>query len=318
MFGFALASGVTLSIGRLDLFVETPITSRAISPLAVAAAPQAPEPRQLGSSEVNAESLEKKLRDIAGDHIGDFGVIARDPKSNKSVSISENTQFEAASLAKLPVLIKLYKDVAEKKLDLDDKITIQSSDVQSYGSGILQNSPPGTEITLRRCAFLLINESDNTAWVMLERALGKPEIQDQLERLDIRDTDYENLTTTPKDVLTMLQTIADPSFTSDKLSQEMLAAMTDTYLEKRIPAGLPKDVRIAHKVGSYYDEAIGGSFGDAGIVFAPDDEEIEYFVVILSDEAVEEDTTEAMREMSREIYATFSKGSQATEPKTPG
>ncbi len=307
MMGIALASGVTLSIGRLDLLVETPAVPRAIPPLAGVEAPKAPAPLQLGLSKVNVESLEKKLREVAEDHTGEFGVVVGDPTSNKSVSISENDEFEAASLAKLPVLIKLYKAASENKLDLDDKITIQSSDVQSYGSGILQSSPPGTEITLRKCAFLMINESDNTAWVMLERTLGKREIQDQLENLDIRDTDYENLTTTPKDVMKMLQTIADPSFTSEKLSREMLATMTDTYLEKRIPAGLPEDVRIAHKVGSYYDETIGGSFGDAGIVFAPDDEEIEYFVVILSDEAVEEDATEAMRDMSRMIYEIFSK-----------
>ncbi len=248
------------------------------------------------------------MRGIAGTHGGKYGVVVFDPSSGASASVAANESFGAASIGKLPALITLYKAAARGELDLDEEISILPSDVQGYGSGILHTYPVGTRISLRECAYLLVNESDNTAWVMLERYLGKPEIQSQLVRLEARDTDYAGRTTTPNDVLLMLQSIADPSFTSDKLSGEMLGAMTDTYLEDRIPAGLPPDVRVAHKTGSYSSYgAFGGSFGDAGIVFyEAGDEQRRYFIVILSDGAQEADARAAMQEMSRAAHESLS------------
>lgn len=305
--GVALAAGAAVSVVRFEASVEPREVVRAVAPPIVAPAPQAPRRAEPVEATFDAEALEKKLRGIAGDHGGDYGAVVFDPSSGKSPAISENESFGAASIGKLPVLLTLYKEAAQGDVDLDDEISILPSDVQSYGSGVLQNSPVGTRITLRECAFLMINESDNTAWVMLERELGKGEIQNQLDRRGIRDTDYGNRTTTPSDVLRMLKTIADPSFTSEKFSREMLVAMTDTYLEDRIPAGLPPDVRVAHKTGSYYDYASGGSFGDAGIVFSKDGEQARYFIVVLSGGVGDEaDARAAMREMSRAAYEAFS------------
>lgn len=277
----------------------------------VASVPKPPGPaRRVLSAQRPVRSsgaavLEERLRGIAGSHGGKYGVVVLDPSSGKSASIAANETFGAASIGKLPALITLYKAAARGDIDLDEEISILPSDVQGYGSGVLHTYPVGTRISLRECAYLLVNESDNTAWVMLERYLGKPEIQSQLARLGARGTDYAGRTTTPNDVLLMLQSIADPSFTSGKLSGEMITAMTDTYLEDRIPAGLPPDLRVAHKTGSYGNYgASGGSFGDAGIVFLGGQRR--YFVVILSDDAQEADARAAMQEMSRAAYESLS------------
>ena len=66
----------------------------------------------------------------------------------------------------------------------------------------------------------------------------------------------------PNDVLVVLKAIADPSYTSPRLSAEMLALMTNTSFEDRLPEPLPEETRVAHKIGSY-----GDTFSDAGIVF---------------------------------------------------
>jgi beta-lactamase class A len=54
---------------------------------------------------------------------------------------------------------------------------MQASDVQAYGTGVLYKHPNkypvGYTMTLRECARLLIKESDNTAWKMLDRYLGR-------------------------------------------------------------------------------------------------------------------------------------------------
>jgi beta-lactamase class A len=148
-------------------------------------------------------------------------------------------------------------------VDLDDKISMQASDVQAYGTGELYTHPVGHTITLRECARLLIKESDNTAWKMLDRYLRRDYIRAELYRVGARSTEYwlPN-TTTPDDVLLVLEKISDPSYTNPDLSAEMLGIMTNTSFEDRLPQPLPEGTRVSHKIGYY-----GTTFADAGIVF---------------------------------------------------
>ena len=304
---FTLLSGVLLAGGvGLLLLTEHPTEDRRVRSLETPMFEEAPplpktppeRVKQRPKTAFNAAALEDKLRDIAEKHAGRYGVVVLDPTSGKKASVDAGEKFGAASIGKLPTLLSLYEAAGSKKIDLDEKISILPSDVQSYGSGVLQNYPLGTRVTLRKTAFLLVNESDNTAWMMLERRLGKSRIQEDIDRLGARNTDYEERSTIPNDVLLMLQKITDHSFTSEKLSDEMLKAMTDTYLEDRIPAGLPSDVRIAHKTGTY-----AGSYGDAAIVFPErKNSDKHYFVVILVNDSQEADARDAMREMARASY----------------
>jgi beta-lactamase class A len=166
----------------------------------------------------------------------------------------------AASLSKLYALLTLYRAAAKGELSLDDEITMRPSDVWAEGTGVLHRYPVGHTMTLRECADFLIKESDNTAEVMLNRYLEEERIEAELRRIGARSTDYwMPNTTTPNDILLVLRAISDPSYTSPKLSAEMLDIMTNTSFEDRLPEPLPEGTRVAHKIGSYES-----TFSDAG------------------------------------------------------
>ena len=260
--------------------------------------PEAPRP-QSPPPAVDLAALRGDLRGAAGRHAGRYGVVVFDPESRGGVSLGGDEAFTAASVGKLPTLLALYRAAARGELDLDDKISLLHEDYQSYGTGVLHNLAPGTEMTLRECAYYLVNKSDNTAWAMLDRRLGVEGIQEEMEEIGATGTNYHEGTTTPEDVFLMLRKINDPSFTDGKLSKEMISAMTDTAFEDRLPASLPQDVRVAHKIGSYED-----SYGDAGIVFYKDRDGAErrYFIVVLSGGTGEGSARSAMQEMSRAAY----------------
>ena len=254
-------------------------------------------------------ALDRKLQEIASRHEGYFGVAVLDPASGKTVTLNADETFGAASIGKLPALITLYHAAAVGELDLEDRVSIQRPDYQ-LGSGILQNRPVGYTVTLRRCAYLMVNESDNTAWEMLHRYLGWDTIEAETYDIGARSTGYwDPNTTTPNDVLLMLRKVSDPSFTTQEMSSEMLTAMTDTYLEDRIPAPLPSGVRVAHKTGSY-----GDSFGDAGVIFyrEPDGTGKRYFIVVLAEGASEAEARDTMRDMSLATYEAFTKPTART------
>ena len=254
-----------------------------------------PAVEPLSTPPIDASGLERELQDIAQAHDGTYGVVVFDPVSETTFSMGSEREFYAASLAKLPTLFSLYRAADGGELSLDDPIYILPTDIQSYGSGVLDKYPPGHEMTLRECARYLIQKSDNTAWMMLDRRLGVDRIQADLRSVGATHTDYVNLRTTPEDVLAMLKAISDPSKTSAPLSEEMLGVMTDTAYEERLPQPLPDDVRVAHKVGSYAD-----TFSDAGIVFGEGGEP--YYIVVISEGTTEDEARDAIREMSLATY----------------
>ena len=270
--------------------------------------PEAPPPEPV----VDLVALRGDLEGAVERHAGRYGVVVFDPNSGGGVSLGGKEDFTAASVGKLPTLLALYRAAAWGELDLDEKISILPGDYRSYGTGVLHNHAPGTEMTLRECAYYLVNKSDNTAWAMLDRRLGVEGIQAEMEEIGARGTDYGKGVTTPGDVFLMLRKISDPAFTDGKLSAEMISAMTDTAFEDRIPASLPPGVRVAHKIGSYED-----SYGDAGIVFYKDRDGTEhrYFVVVLSGETAEGSARAAMQEVSRVAYEALAAPRQ--DARTP-
>ena len=267
------------------------------------AQPEARPGPRAGISASEKGPLREKLGRIAGAYPGRYGVVVFDPSTGQTISMDPDGRFLAASINKLPVLMTLYRAAAAGTVDLDDEISMRASDIQAYGTGSLQTRPVGYTMTLRECATLLIKESDNTAWKMLDRHLGRDYIRSELQRVGATTTEYwiPN-TTTPNEVLLMLENISDPAYTSPELSAEMLGLMTNTDFEDRLPQLLPEDARVAHKIGSY-----GATFGDAGLIFPKGSRNPEdaYFIVVMADETGEGTARAAMQEMSLATYRTF-------------
>jgi beta-lactamase class A len=262
--------------------------------------PVPPEP----SPQLTARLLRTRIEQVAAHYPGTYGVVVHDPSSGKTVALNADKRFFAASLTKLPVLLTLYRGAAHHEVNLGDEISILPSDIQAYGTGVLYKHPSkypvGYTMTLRECAEFMIKESDNTAWVMLNRYLGRANVEAELDRIGATSTAYwtPNITT-PNDILLVLRKIADPSYTTPKLSAEMLELMTNTSFEDRLPQPLPEGTRVAHKIGSYES-----TFSDAGIVF-PDwrgGTNQEYFIVIFSEGAPEAEARETMQDISLRAY----------------
>lgn len=252
------------------------------------------------SGQPEIRKLETKLQDITSGYPGEYGVLLWQPDTKIRVAVDSGESFGAASLAKLPVLLALYRDAAEGRLALDEEITMRSEDIRSYGTGVLHKYPAGTVMTLRECAEYLIQESDNTAWSMLERRLGKDRIRRELESAGAGSSRYieADHTTSPEDTLKLLRRISDPGYTSPELSREMLSTMTGTAFEGRLPQGLPEDARIHHKIGS-----LGDSFGDAAMVVPAEESGGAYYIVVLvRDAGGEAKARSAMREISLAAY----------------
>src|SRR5262249_5536658 len=105
-----------------------------------------------------------------------------------------------------------------------------------------------------------------------------------------------NNTTTARDLMILLGQIAAGRAVSRAASDEMVGVMLDQRFNESIPAGLPKEARVAHKTGS-----ITGINHDAAIVFLPQRQP--YVLVVLTRGLADEIRAHKLIEdISRVVY----------------
>jgi beta-lactamase class A len=156
------------------------------------------------------------------------------------------------------------------------------------GAGWLQWEKAGTKQTVGDLLLLMMNQSDNVATNALVRLVGGADHVNEVARsLGAENTLlYQKLSseraavpsldnrTTPRDMATMLQKIAEGKAASDKSCRYMIDLMNLNELDWWLDAGLPADVYAANKAGWLYEV-----YDDVGIVKAG---ERPYVVAILS------------------------------------
>lgn len=107
----------------------------------------------------------------------------------------EASPMPSGSVFKLVVLSVLVDAVATGDLAWDDELTV-TAELKSLPSGRLQDAQPGTRVTVRRAARLMIRISDNTATDMLIDALGTRRLEEALPRFGVDRTRLRPFLTT--------------------------------------------------------------------------------------------------------------------------
>lgn len=247
-----------------------------------------PSPTPTPAFEKEKEAVEGILVPLRGR----YGIYFQDLNSKQGFNINGAEKFTAASLMKLPVMLALYRQAEAKEINLDLVYHLQAGDKRG-GAGSLGGRPVGFEISYRKMAELMGQQSDNTAYNILSRILGKTRIQTTIDLLGMKNTSYEEGMTTPEDMAIFFDILYKSDLISEKSREEILSFLTNTIWEDRIPVGVPKEIRVSHKIGTEV-----GVINDAGIIFAPKP----YILVIMSEEANEIEAKKALPEISKRIY----------------
>ena len=99
-------------------------------------------------------------------------------------SYHDQKKLAVGSTFKLQVLKELYKEIGNNNHNWSDTIKLDQQN-KSLPSGILQDWPAGTPLTLRTLSNLMISQSDNTATDQLIDYLGRANIESGLSESNI-------------------------------------------------------------------------------------------------------------------------------------
>jgi len=194
-------------------------------------------------------------------------------------------QFPAASLMKLPILAAAFYAISEKRISLEELVTIRKNDITG-GSGKLKSLSLPKKFTFAQLLELMISSSDNTATNKVIEILDFKYINSIFKRLGLNDTvlarkmmDFsqrkngiENYTSAA-DISYLLEKIYKGGVVNSKLSNLALTFLKKQMVNDRLPRYLPPEVAVAHKTGLER-----GVVHDAGIIFAPNGD---YIICVL-------------------------------------
>ena len=223
---------------------------------------------------------------IAGFH-GHVCLFAKNLETGVSFGVLEDEKVRTASTIKLPVMVRVFRDVEAGRLRWDDTLILQEEDVVS-GSGVLQEMSPGMRFPVRDLVHLMIVVSDNTATNLLLDRVTTDAVNDEMDSLGLSATRImrkvmggphppsgwskagklpENQrfglgSSTAKEMVTLLERIDRGEIVSPAASKEMLAILKRQQDEGGIRRKL-RGVDVANKSG-----ALDRLRSDVGIVYS--------------------------------------------------
>lgn len=213
--------------------------------------------------------------------------------SGVDYGVEKESIFQAASLMKLPVMAGMYLWKESGKLNLDEVYILKDED-KVGGSGNLYWEDEGFALTYRRLVELMGKYSDNTAFNITVKILGKDKIQKMIDNMGMVNTSFGKNETTPRDIGLFFEKLWEGEILEEENRDELLSFLTDTIYEDHLVAGVPAEIRVAHKYGRDVNVV-----NDAGIVFSRNP----YIVVLMSQGIMMDEADKAFPEISQFIYS---------------
>lgn len=166
-----------------------------------------------------------------------------------SIGINSSSEFYAASLFKLPVVMAYFrrKELTHETRDIKVRLTKQMLDNRF---GDLWQKGEGYEIGLDEAAQLALEKSDNTAAEALGAFITQDAFDDVYEGIDIDlEITSSGAVMTAKNYSSILKALYFSAVLTKEDSQKILSYLTKSEFNDKLVAGIPGGVTVAHKIG---------------------------------------------------------------------
>lgn len=244
---------------------------------------------------INFTPLRSAMREYVNYLPDKVGVYFEYLPSGNSVGVNEKMEVVIASLIKTPLVMAVYKELEKGTIKKTDTITL-SKEALDPKYGDLWKRGEGSTLTVEEAINYALEKSDNTAANALLAIAPEKTVQDVFESLDISTGEEEGkILISAKNYSSILRSLYLSSFLKKSSSNEILEILTKTDFNDQIVAGVPKSIKVAHKIGVYQATNV---YSDCGIIYVP---ERPYLLCIVA-QANQEKSSEYMRRLSKMIY----------------
>ena len=218
-----------------------------------------------------------------------IGISIHDLESGARFGYHADRWFHAASTIKLAILIGVYGAIHRGDLLPQSRVHVRNRFLSAFDGSPYRvrvdrdaNAEVHREIgrTLRvaELAEHMITSSSNLATKLLLDLVGLDVLQSTLEGFGLDGVDLRrgvedelafqngiNNRVTASGLVGLLRLMGEERAFTPVLSRQMLDVLHGQHFKSGIPAGLPREARVAHKTGE-----ISTIAHDAGLVYLPD------------------------------------------------
>jgi len=266
------------------------------------------------------EALSERVAGRLEETGAEFGFAYRDLETGEEILLAPDLEFHAASMMKVPVMVRLYRMSDAGVLDMDAPVPIRNEFTSIYDGSRYSLDPGedsdttlyarvGGEATVRELVSRMIARSSNLATNLLIGIADPDSITVMLESLGVDGMHVlrgvedipayragVNNTTSAHGLLELFTALGSGDIAGAVSTREMIEILSAQEFNEGIPAGLPAGTPVAHKTGW-----ITAVDHDGGIVLPP--EGGGYVLVILTSGAEDESVTRrAMADVSRMVW----------------
>ena len=249
-----------------------------------------------------------------GDKKDNAAFYVEDLNSGGWIGWKERDPFIPASLLKVPIAISVMKKVDEGDWALTTTFQMESKYKDKY-FGKLWETPDGTSMTIEQLMKEMIQNSDNTATrIFLDKLTSqeKDDVYYQIGMANPKTSSKDDPTKplfsefSPKDLATVFRALYNATYLTRESSNYILQTLTETKFDDVVPTEIPSDIKIAHKIGNYFnpDPARPKQYHDCGITYLPDHN---YLYCVMTKGLEPKDAEQIITGISDRVYLYFNK-----------
>jgi len=200
----------------------------------------------------------------------------------------------------------ILKDIDAGKYSLDTDVVLTDED-KAYESDSLYYYDSGVSLPIREYLSFILEESDNTAMTLLERVLGGSDLINSrtILELGVQTLFRLPMEATSGDIAKIWQGIYSQSYLSKSSNDLLIDYLSNvaTWLQDRIPQGVPLGIKTVHKIGQLYTD-YGMAYNDSGIIYGP---KYDFIVVVIDQDVNQSEATSKMIQITQAAYNFFEK-----------
>jgi beta-lactamase class A len=132
-------------------------------------------------------ALDQKIQAAIQGFPGTVTLYAKNLDTGASYNLHGEDPVMTASTIKLPIMVELFAEAEEGKLDWNQKLTLTEQD-KVPGSGVITELSAGDALTIRDLMHLMIVVSDNTATNLILDRIGGDAVNARMAQLGLKET----------------------------------------------------------------------------------------------------------------------------------
>lgn len=208
----------------------------------------------------------------------DFSFYFKDLNSPLWFGINEDVSFSPASLFKLPIAIAVYRE-GENEPSFLNKTIVYTQEMATINKNTPSNEDStlvvGNSYSVEELIQIMLEKSDNGAKDLLASVVDKKYISELFTVVSLVDpVSVQSYEVSSRKYALFLRLLYNSSFLNEQHSEYVLSLLAKSTFKDGIVAGLPKNVVVAHKFGTYETRSVvkgvtikSSILSDCGIVY---------------------------------------------------